>query len=65
MDEDNYDNVTALGGDAGSARVARMREFCEQLGAGEVPDPYFGGEAGFEEVLDILEDACSGLLRRL
>jgi len=65
MDEDNFDNVTALGGDSGRARVARMREFCEQLGTGEVPDPYFGGEAGFEEVLDILEDACSGLLRRL
>jgi protein-tyrosine phosphatase len=30
-----------------------------------VPDPYYGGEEGFEEVLDILEDACAGLLRQL
>jgi len=28
----------------------------------EVPDPYYGGEKGFEKVLDLLEDACNGLL---
>ena len=27
-----------------------------------MPDPYYGGEDGFEQVLDLLEDACSGLL---
>ncbi|KAK9823202.1 hypothetical protein WJX72_001079 [[Myrmecia] bisecta] len=31
-------------------------------GALEVPDPYYGGKAGFERVLDLLEDACEGLL---
>ena len=31
----------------------------------EVPDPYYGGEAGFEHVLDLLEDACSNLLDEL
>lgn len=31
-------------------------------GAEEVPDPYYGGEAGFELVLDLLEDSCEGLL---
>lgn len=31
----------------------------------EVPDPYFGGEKGFELVLDLLEDACDGLLNTL
>ena len=30
-----------------------------------VPDPYYGGSEGFENVLDILEDACSGLLEAL
>jgi protein-tyrosine phosphatase len=30
-----------------------------------VPDPYYGGAAGFELVLDILEDACNGLIRLL
>ncbi|MDP7327457.1 MAG: low molecular weight phosphotyrosine protein phosphatase, partial [Prochlorococcaceae cyanobacterium ETNP7_MAG_30] len=28
-------------------------------------DPYYGGDAGFEEVLDLLEDACAGLLAEL
>ncbi|MEI6616512.1 MAG: low molecular weight phosphotyrosine protein phosphatase, partial [Cyanobium sp. ELA507] len=31
----------------------------------EVPDPYYGGEDGFERVLDLLEDACAGLLEDL
>ncbi|MEJ8567165.1 low molecular weight protein-tyrosine-phosphatase [Elongatibacter sediminis] len=65
MDDDNLRNVTALGNGNGRARVVLMREFCEQHGPGEVPDPYFGGDEGFEEVLDILEDACRGLLRHL
>jgi protein-tyrosine phosphatase len=34
------------------------------LQADEVPDPYYGGAAGFERVLDILEDACASLLRQ-
>lgn len=31
----------------------------------EIPDPYYGGEASFEQVLDMLEDACEGLLTHL
>jgi len=65
MDEDNYRNVTRLARDGQRARIARMRDYCELHGDGEVPDPYFGGEAGFETVLDILEDACAGLLKRI
>jgi protein-tyrosine phosphatase len=30
-----------------------------------VPDPYYGGAQGFENVLDILEDACEGLLGKI
>jgi len=30
-----------------------------------VPDPYYSGDKGFELVLDILEDACQGLLEKL
>ena len=32
---------------------------------GEVPDPYYGGAAGFEQVLDLVEDACDGLLHHV
>lgn len=31
----------------------------------EVPDPYYGGAEGFEQVLDLVEDAADGLLERL
>ena len=34
-------------------------------GLQEVPDPYYGGPAGFEHVLDLVEDACEGVLERL
>jgi protein-tyrosine phosphatase len=34
-------------------------------GVAEVPDPYYGGPAGFEHVLDLVEDACDGIVERL
>ena len=43
-------------------KICRMTEFCSLDGVDYVPDPYYGGEQGFEHVLDILEDACQGLL---
>ncbi len=35
------------------------------LGTRDVPDPYYGGPDGFEEVLDLVEPACAGLLQEL
>lgn len=64
MDDDNFHEVSALNPGTG-ARVVRMCDYCEQRGETEVPDPYYGGAAGFERVLDILEDACSNLLRQV
>jgi protein-tyrosine phosphatase len=64
MDDDNYADISAMH-TGGGARVVRMVDYCERLTPTEVPDPYYGGPAGFEEVLDILEDACASLLRRL
>ena len=43
-------------------KIHRMTEYCNRIPADHVPDPYYGGVEGFEYVLDILEDACSGLL---
>lgn len=64
MDEDNYRDVEAL--NPGSrARVVRMIDYCEQHQVSEVPDPYYGGESGFHQVIDILEDSCGNLLRRI
>jgi protein-tyrosine phosphatase len=63
MDDDNYRDILA-GHPGEGAEVVRMVDYCRVIDADEVPDPYYGGPAGFEHVLDILEDACSGLLRR-
>ena len=38
---------------------------CTRILADHVPDPYYGGAEGFEYVLDVLEDACAGLLTSL
>jgi len=42
-----------------------MTEFCIHSEYDGVPDPYYGGQAGFELVLDILEDACIGFIQKL
>jgi len=64
MDDDNFRQVSALHTGAG-AQVVRMCDYCEVREETEVPDPYYGGDAGFEQVLDILEDACANLLRQV
>ena len=44
-------------------KIHCMTEFCTRFThADHVPDPYYGGAEGFEYVLDLLEDACAGLL---
>ncbi len=43
-------------------KLRRLTEFCRRHEATVVPDPYYGGEAGFMHVLDLIEDACDGLL---
>jgi protein-tyrosine phosphatase len=42
-----------------------ITDFCEHNEANHVPDPYYGGEQGFENVIDILEDACMGLFKSI
>ena len=43
------------------AKIHLMTDYCTRMSATEVPDPYFGGDKGFEYVIDLLEDACEGL----
>lgn len=50
------------------AKVRLLREFdpaSEQSGQLDVPDPYHGGPEGFDRVLDLLHDACEGLLEHV
>jgi protein-tyrosine phosphatase len=64
MDDENFSDVSRIDPGTG-AQVERMCDYCKEHDISEVPDPYYGGSAGFEHVLDILEDACSNLLARL
>jgi protein-tyrosine phosphatase len=46
-------------------KVRRLTEFCLVKDSPAVPDPYYGGANGFEAVLDLVEDACDGLLLQI
>lgn len=63
MDDSNYRNIKALDpkGEFAS-KIHKMVSFCAIHDVKEVPDPYYQDDHGFELVLDILEDACQGLL---
>lgn len=47
------------------AKLRRLTEFCQTHDSPVVPDPYYSGAAGFEVVLNLVEDACEGVLRHL
>lgn len=66
MDDSNYRNIVALD-PSGRYRhkIKRMCEFCQTHPDREVPDPYYGGADGFDYVIDLLLDACGGLLQDL
>lgn len=46
-------------------KVQLLLEYAPHVGMDEVPDPYYGGAAGFERVLDMIEAAAQGLLQRI
>lgn len=66
MDDYNYRDLHHLAPTvADQQKVYRMTDFATHIRADHVPDPYYEGAEGFERVLDILEDACNGLLYHL
>lgn len=52
-------------GDRNRARIVMMRDYDPHGGDPDVPDPYYGGPEGFEQVYRILERACGALLDEL
>ncbi|AYF87299.1 low molecular weight phosphotyrosine protein phosphatase [Pseudomonas sp. DY-1] len=61
MDENNLANLRRLcPGDSTAKLDLFLRRY--QLELDEVPDPYYGGEEGFEQVLDLVERACDALI---
>lgn len=66
MDRENYAALRQMIGDRATPELRLLRSFDPAAGeAAEVPDPYSGGPAGFEEVLDLCERACQGLIAHI
>jgi protein-tyrosine phosphatase len=65
MDRSNLRDLRAGAPPGATAELRLLREFDEHsVGAGDldVPDPYYGGADGFDDVLDLVDAACRGLL---
>lgn len=66
MDQSHMDWLRKRAPPAASGRISLLMPFGrEHAGTQDVPDPYYGGPAGFEHVLDLVEDACDGVVERL
>lgn len=65
MDEQNYRELRRRAPATARERVQRLLDFAPELGRRDVPDPYYGGATGFEDVLDLVEAAARGLIRAL
>lgn len=63
MDKENYRDILAIDlSRQYQDKVKLMCDFCTRHDLKEVPDPYYGGPEGFNQVIDLLLDACEGLL---
>lgn len=65
MDADNLAVLQAQCPAQHQHKLRRLTTFCLQHESLSVPDPYYGGAFGFEHVLDLVEDACDGLIQHL
>ena len=62
MDEDNLVELRDMAPPGSESRIKLLMEFARtRRDVREVPDPYYGAAAGFEQVLDLVDDACQGL----
>jgi len=68
MDQSNFENINDLKNRNSSsdfASIKNIQDFRSVFKDLEVPDPYYGGDKGFDHVLDILEDSVSGFLESI
>ena len=65
MDRENLSNLRAICPPGLEPKLRLFLEYADQRVDKEVPDPYFGGESGFDRVLDMIEEAADGLLAHI
>lgn len=65
MDNENVSNLKRMARSPEDVvKISKMTDFSKTRNYTEIPDPYYGGDDGFELVLDLLEDSCGGLLEK-
>lgn len=65
MDHENMARLEQQCPAALQHKLHLLTQFCTRHRSATVPDPYYGGANGFEKVLDLVEDACDGVLDHL
>ena len=65
MDHENLRLIQALAPAHLRDKPRLLMSFAPDYGIDEVPDPYYGGDQGFEQVLDMIEAACAGLIQAI
>ena len=64
MDEDNFNQINFLDKEKKyTSKIRRMVDYCNSYEVKEIPDPYYGGIQGFENVLNLLEESCGELFK--
>ena len=64
MDNTNYEALVALA-DRPTTHIRIFSDYLDDNWPNDVPDPFYGGEEGFDEVLDMLEEGCPIILQTL
>jgi protein-tyrosine phosphatase len=65
MDRSNYADLETICPPEREDRLHLFLDFAPQQPIREVPDPYYGGAAGFDRVFDLVEEASKGLLEKI
>lgn len=65
MDRENLENLLDICPSGQEHKIQLFLEYAPQRAEREVPDPYFGGDSGFDRVLDMIEEASRGLLAQI
>lgn len=65
MDRSNFSDVASLASDQKEAAKVKLLLTEVELGLIEVPDPYYGGDDGFENVYQMIDTACEAIAKKL
>ncbi|MFD2098359.1 low molecular weight protein-tyrosine-phosphatase [Flagellimonas iocasae] len=65
MDRNNFSDIASLANNSQEAHKVKLLLSEVNVGINEVPDPYYGGEDGFEDVYQMIDLACEAIAKKL